>query len=176
MVARLAGTVPRGAARFESIESLKLLIEPVVQSFGCELWGIDFRAYKSSALLRVYIDKVSGVTVDDCSKVSYQLSGVLDVENPIDVPYTLEVSSPGLERPLLTAAHFERYVGERVKVRLDRPLDGRRNFVGTVARVHDNTVDLNVEDEGKVVEIPLEWLSRGRLLVDFDAVAQGAKK
>lgn len=150
------------------------IIEPVVRSFDCELWGIDFRAFNNSALLRVYIDKDEGVSVTDCSQVSYQLSGVLDVENPIDVPYTLEVSSPGVERPLLTAAHFARYVGEKVKVRSQRPIDKQRNFLGTVLAVKENIVELDVD--GETVNIPLDNLSRGKLLVDFKALGKGAKK
>ncbi len=153
---------------------MRELIEPVVQSLGCELWGIDFRPFKASALLRVYIDREDGVTIDDCSRVSYQLSGVLDVENPIDMPYTLEVSSPGVERPLLNAAHFSRYVGEKVKMRLTRPLDGRRNLVGVIVGVEDDTVNLNVE--GDEIAVPLELLSRGRLLVDFAALSQGKRE
>ncbi len=145
----------------------------MVRSLGCELWGIDFRPFKASALLRVYIDRPEGVTIDDCSRVSYQLSGVLDVENPIDMPYTLEVSSPGVERPLLDAGHFSRYVGEKVKMRLTRPLDGRRNLVGVIDGVEDDTVILNVE--GEMVAVPLALLSRGKLLVDFAALTKGAK-
>lgn len=150
------------------------LIEPVVRSFDCELWGIDFRPFNNSALLRVYIDKQAGVSVEDCSRVSYQLSGVLDVENPIDVPYTLEVSSPGVERPLLTAQHFARYVGEKVKVRSQRPIGNQRNFIGQVMAVKENIVELNVD--GETVEIPLNNISRGKLLVDFKAFNKRAKK
>lgn len=146
-------------------EDLENIIRPVVNSFDCELWGIDFRPFNQSALLRVYIDKVDGITLDDCSKISRQLSSVMDVEDPIEVPYTMEVSSPGLERQLLTPAHFLQYIGEKAKMRLKWPVDGQRNFVGLIEKVEGNTIHLSVED--KVIEVPIDTVSRGRLLVDI---------
>ena len=146
-----------------SKKELELLIKPVVESFGCELWGIDFTPFKESALLRVFIDKKAGVTLDDCSDVSYQLSGVFDVEDPIQLPYRLEVSSPGIERPLLSVEHYQRYPGALVKIRLKWPLDGQRNFTGSVVSADENKVVLDVD--GTEVEIPFDAIGRGRLVM-----------
>ncbi len=157
-----------------SAKKLESLIAPVVESFGCELWGIDFTPLKSSALLRVFIDKESGVTLDDCSDISYQLSGVLDVEDPIQVPYRLEVSSPGVERPLLRMAHYRRYLGEEVKIRLKWPIDGQRNFTGRIVSADDDMVVLNVD--GDKVELPFEAIGRGRLVIDYTVEGGSPKR
>ncbi|HID82326.1 MAG TPA: ribosome maturation factor RimP [Chromatiales bacterium] len=148
-----------------SKKELEALIAPVVESFGCELWGIDFTPFKSSALLRVFIDKASGITLDDCSKISYQLSGVLDVEDPVQLPYRLEVSSPGVERPLLRPEHYQRYQSAEVKIRLKWPVDGQRNFTGSIESADEHSVVLRVD--GEKVELPFEAIGRGRLVIDF---------
>jgi ribosome maturation factor RimP len=155
-------------------EDLDKIIEPVVKGFGCELWGFDYRAFNNSALLRVYIDKENGVTLDDCASVNHQLSGVLDVENPIDVAYTLEVSSPGIERPLLKLDHYRMFVGERVKLRLKWPVEEQRNFVGILRSTDEERIKLMLGD--REVQIPVEAISRGRLLVDVDLGSKGTKR
>lgn len=146
------------------IETLETLIEPVVASFDCELWGIDYRPMSKSALLRVFIDRPDGVTLDHCSKVSYQLSGLLDVEDPIKVPYTLEVSSPGIDRPLLRLEHYRENIGHDAKIRLKWPVDESRNYRGVIAAVEGEQITIQVED--REISFPFEAVSRGRLLVD----------
>jgi len=148
-----------------SKKELEGLIAPVVESFGCELWGIDFTPFKQSALLRVFIDKASGVTLDDCSNISHQLSGMLDVEDPIQLPYRLEVSSPGVERPLLRLEHYLRYQSAEVKIRLKWPINGQRNFTGSIESADEDNVVLRVE--GEKLELPFEAIGRGRLVIDF---------
>jgi ribosome maturation factor RimP len=155
-------------------EDLDKIIEPVVKGFGCELWGFDYRAFNNSALLRVYIDKENGVTLDDCASVNHQLSGVLDVENPIDVAYTLEVSSPGIERPLLKLDHYRMFIGERVKLRLKWPVEEQRNFVGILRSTDEERIKLMLGD--REVHIPVEAISRGRLLIDVDLGSKGTKR
>ena len=91
-------------------DELSVLIDPVVRSFGCELWGVEYRPAKAGAFLRVFIDKQEGVTIDDCSNVSRQLSALFDVEEPISSAHNLEVSSTGIDKPLMTIEHYERYV------------------------------------------------------------------
>ena len=147
------------------IETLEALIEPVVESFDCQLWGIDYRPMNKSALLRVFIDRPDGVTLDHCSQVSYQLSGLLDVEDPIEVPYTLEVSSPGIERPLLRLQHYQDHIGHEAKVRLKWPVEGSRNFRGVIAAVGDDEITMDVDDQQIV--FPFDAVSRGRLIVDM---------
>lgn len=141
------------------------LIEPIVNAMGYDLWGCDFRESAKQAFLRVYIDKQEGVTLDDCARVSHQLSGVLDVEDPIEKPYTLEVSSPGLDRPLLREAHFRRYVGRRVKVRLRWLLEGRRNIVGDLRDVMTGSILVRQDDAD--YKIPLDAVQRARLEPDL---------
>ncbi len=144
---------------------LEALIEPVVNSFDCQLWGIDYRPMNKSALLRVFIDRPDGVTLEHCSDVSYQLSGVLDVEDPIKVPYTLEVSSPGIERPLLRLEHYRDNLGHEAKVRLKWPVEGSRNFRGVIAAVDGDEITMEVD--GRQILFPFDAVSRGRLIVEM---------
>ncbi|RUM94072.1 MAG: ribosome maturation factor RimP [Thiothrix sp.] len=155
-------------------EDLEQIIEPIVKGFGCELWGYDYRAFNNSALLRVYIDKENGVTLDDCASVNHQLSGVLDVEDPIKVAYTLEVSSPGIERPLLKLEHYQMFVGERIKLRLKWPVEEQRNYVGILRSTDESRIELMLGD--REVQVPVEAISRGRLLTDIDLNRKGAKR
>lgn len=128
-------------------ETLKEMIAPVVEALGCEFWGLEYLSSGRSALLRIYIDRdEQGVTVEDCEKVSRQVSSLMDVEDPIRGEYTLEVSSPGLERPLYTLEQFQRYVGEEVAVKLRFPYEGRRKFKGRLNGVEGEDILLVVED------------------------------
>lgn len=150
----------------EVSEKLEQIIAPIAESFGCVLWGIDYRSFKLSALVRVYIDKTEGITLDDCSNVSRQVSAAMDVEDPIDVPYTLEVSSPGTERLLLKKAHYEEFIGQQVKLRLKWRVEGQRNIAGQLLKVETDTLHISSDDE--VFEVPLEAIARGRLLLDVE--------
>ena len=143
---------------------LKALLAPLVGRMGFELWGLEYRAGKRSALLRLFIDSESGVTLDDCTEVSRQVSSVLDVEDPIRVPYTLEVSSPGIDRPLFESDHYARYVGSEVRVRTQWPVEGQRNFAGEIVAANEDSVTLRVD--GKDVSVPLDAIARGRLVGD----------
>jgi len=143
--------------------NLESLIRPVVEGLGCTLWGIEYRPQKNSALLRVFIDSEDGVSMDDCSKVSHQLSGVMDVEDPIPVAYTLEVSSPGLERVLFYPEQYLQYIGHLVKVRLKWPVQDQRNYVGLIQGITEDHLEL--DHDGMVVEIPFEAIHRTRLKV-----------
>ena len=141
---------------------LRQLLEPVISLMGYELVGIEYLGQGRNGVLRVYIDKTDGVTLDDCEKVSRQVSGLLDVEDPIRERYTLEVSSPGLDRPLFTREHFARHTGEWVQVRLDKPLDGRRNFKGIIQGMQDEEVLLEVD--GTQFVLPLKTIEKARLV------------
>jgi ribosome maturation factor RimP len=147
----------RGSARLHG------LIEPIVEGMGYELVGVEYHSGgPGTGILRVYIDHGTGVTIDDCERVSYQLSGMLDVEDPIMARYRLEVSSPGLDRPLFQRNDYERFSNRRVKVRLSTPLDGRRNFCGLLRGMrHDSVV---VEDGDTEYLLPLEQIERANLV------------
>lgn len=142
---------------------LRDLLEPAVAAVGCELVGIEYLPNGKQSLLRVYIDKTEGVTVDDCSAVSYQVSGLLDVEDPVPGHYTLEVSSPGLDRPLFQARDFERFAGQEVKIRMRFPIDGQRNFRGLLQGLQEQQVVIEGQD-GKRVNLPLDQVEQARLI------------
>lgn len=145
-------------------EGLVELLEPVVQGLGYEWVGAEFDGHQR--VLRIYIDTPEGVTLEDCSKVSYQVSGVLDVEDPIPGRYQLEVSSPGLDRPLYTLEHFERFKGAMVRLQLSSALDGRRRFKARLAGVEGREV-LLLED-GQNYRIPFDLIEKARLSPEFD--------
>ncbi len=136
-------------------EQLHALIEPIVASLGCELWGLEYLTQGRYTTLRLFIDSAEGVTLEDCEKVSRQVSSVLDVEDPIEGEYTLEVSSPGLDRPLYTAAQYARYIGEQVNLRLRIARDGRRKFKGTILAVDGDDVRIAVDDKEHVLAVDL---------------------
>lgn len=141
--------------------AVKALIEPVVAGLGYELVGVEFLAQGRHSLLRVYVDSDAGITVDDCADVSRQLSAMLDVEDPLPGAYTLEVSSPGLERPLFEADDFERFAGQQATIRVQAPMDGRRKFAGVLKGVENGQVVL-VED-GQERSIPLDRIAKAKL-------------
>ena len=149
----------------ESAE-LRRLIEPAVAALGFELVGVEFKSGRRG-LLRVYIDSDDGVTVDDCQDVSHQVSALLDVEDPIPGQYSLEVSSPGLDRPLFRAADFERFAGQEVRVRLVAPLQGRRKFRGVLVGMRDDRVVVQVEEQELVVS--LDEIDEARLVPDYES-------
>jgi len=126
-------------------ERLIALIEPVVARMGYELVELEYTAGRAHAVLRLYIDRDAGVGLDDCERVSREVSSLLDVEDPIPSAYTLEVSSPGFDRVLRTRTHFGRFVGSRVFVELKEPRDGRRRYTGTLVQVDDSGIALEVD-------------------------------
>lgn len=144
-------------------ERLAGLIEPVVSGLGYELIDIEFDAHRR--VLRVYIDSESGITLDDCTRVSYQLSGVLDVEDPIPGRYQLEISSPGLDRPLSKLEHFVRFKGSLARLQLARPIDGRRKFKAYLAGVEGDYV--LIQEGGETLRIPFESIEKARLAPEF---------
>ncbi|HHJ14870.1 MAG TPA: ribosome maturation factor RimP [Gammaproteobacteria bacterium] len=152
---------------------LRALLEPAVTAMGFELVGVEFFRARQG-VLRLYIDADQGVTVDDCQAVSHQVSGILDVEDPIRGQYTLEVSSPGLDRPLFRAGDFERFAGCEVRLQLTAAVDGRRKFQGTLAGLRDGEVVLELGDERELV-VALDEIDQARLVPDFDSHrAEGA--
>ena len=145
---------------------LTATIRSAVAALGYELLGVEYLARPQAGhLLRLYIDAEGGIGLDDCERVSHQVSGVLDVENPIRGDYALEVSSPGLDRPLFELAHFARFVGHQARVRLQSPLDGRSNFRGTIEAVEGEEVVLQVE--GEPVRLPFARMSSARLIPEI---------
>lgn len=147
-------------------EKLIELLEPVVRAQGCELWELEYQARRGNGFLRLYIDAEQGIDLEACEKVSRAVSAVLDERDPIPVEYTLEVSSPGMDRVLRTAAHFTRYIGERASVDMVLPVNGRRRFLGKLLAV--NGVELTLEQDGQPVLLPLAGISKARLAPEFE--------
>lgn len=145
--------------------SLKELLSNVVETMGYEFVGCEMHGQGRNTVLRLYIDSKTGVTVDDCSRVSRQVSAMLDVEDPIQGHYTLEVSSPGLDRPLFEIAHYQKVIGSRVKVRLSAPINDRRNFVGVLQRVENDNIYLHLE-EGEVA-LPFSNIEKAKVIADL---------
>jgi ribosome maturation factor RimP len=146
---------------------LRKLLEPVVEDLGYELVLVELVG-TGQRTLRLYIDAPGGVNLDDCEQVSRNVSAMLDVDDPIAGTYSLEVSSPGLERPLVREAHFRNHVGERVKIRLAREVLGRKRFTGTLAEVIDGGVV--VEVDGEPYELSYDDIESARLAPEFQGL------
>lgn len=143
-------------------EELMALLQPVVEAMGCEFIGMDYLVQGKYTVLRIYIDKEGGVTIDDCGQVSQQLGAVLDVEGPIMNRYTLEVSSPGLDRPLFTLAHFRKQMGNNVMIQTSEKIEGQRNFKGIVQEVKEDIIVILVEE--KQVELPFKLIQKANVI------------
>ncbi len=145
------------------MQDLTPLFEPVVESMGYELVGVEFLGGDSYGTLRIYIDREQGVSLDDCAAISHQISGILDVEEPIRQAYDLEVSSPGIDRPLFKLADFERFTGETAKIKLAIALEGRKNFKGRLQGVADAKV-IKIEVDGEEFSLPFADIARANLV------------
>lgn len=150
--------MPRGG-------DLRTLIEPAVQALKYELVDVELSGGAGQAVLRIYIDSADGINVDDCAKVSRQVSALLDVEDPIPGHYTLEVSSPGLDRPLVTHADFVRFTGALIKAKVTQPILGRRNFTGRLVEVDGDRVVVEVDNES--YDLTLSNIEKARLVPEL---------
>jgi ribosome maturation factor RimP len=145
-------------------DTLVTLVRPVVEGLGCELWELEYSPGRGNGFVRLYIDAPDGISLDDCERVSRAVSELLDVEDPVPGQYTLEVSSPGLERPLRTAAHFAPYAGERVFVEMTQPVEGRRRFQGVLAAAGAETIEVEVDD--RRYKLPIGGIRKAHLAPD----------
>ena len=149
-------------------EKIELLLRPTVEALGFELWGLEYLSQGRHSTLRLYIDSENGVNVDDCAEVSRHIGGVLDVEDPISGEYTLEVSSPGVDRLLFRLDHYPLYVGEWIELRLRTPFEGRRKFKGTLKGIEGEDVVVQIDDHEFL--LPFDSVDRAqvrpRLAVD----------
>lgn len=145
-----------------SKDELIKLLERAVERLGYELTDLELKLVGHGGLIRVFIDKPEGVDLDDCENVSHQVSAILDVEDPVGGKYTLEVSSPGLDRKLTKPAHFQRFMGEDVRVKLRFPVDGRRNFRGVLKSADEEKIE--VEVDGESLSLPIVTIESARLI------------
>ena len=127
-------------------QKMQVMLEPTVEALGFELWGIEHISQGRHSVLRVYIDSENGIGVEDCAAVSQQVSAILDVEDPITGEYTLEVSSPGMDRLLFKIEQFTGYTGEQIELRLRTPFEGRRKFKGVLKGIEGEDVVVQVDD------------------------------
>ncbi|HHW2072317.1 TPA: ribosome maturation factor RimP [Pseudomonas aeruginosa] len=148
------------------LEQLQALLAPVVEALGYECWGVEFISQGRHSVLRVYIDRPEGILIDDCEAVSRQVSGILDVEDPISGEYTLEVSSPGMDPPLFTLEQFAKHAGEQVKIRLRSPYEGRRNYQGILRGVEEQDVVVLVDDHEYL--LPIDSIDKANIIPRFD--------
>ncbi len=167
------------------------LIEPAVAALGCRVWGVSYLAQGKHSVLRIFIEKESvaevdsavdasvdasvdapgeesqaGITIDDCERVSRQVGELLDVEEAINGEYTLEVSSPGLDRELFHPEQYARVIGEKLDVRLSYPFEGRKKFVGHLVGVEDNEAIIQIN--GEEFLLPIETIQKARVVPTFD--------
>jgi len=149
---------------YKQNQTLVGLLEPVISAMGYEMLGIEQVSRGRDSLVRVYIDRDQGITLADCERVSGQVTGVLDVEDPIRGSYHLEVSSPGVERPLFTLEQCGRYLGRDIRVRLRSKLEGRRKLSGKLLELNDAV--LVIDEEGTRYEVPAEMIDRAYLVAD----------
>jgi len=143
------------------------LISPVIEDMGYELLGVEYVASGKHSILRLYIDSERGIGVDDCEAVSRQVSAIMDVEDPISGQYNLEVSSPGIERPLFTLAHYQRFLGNDISLRLFRPIDGRRKFTGSIGSVSEANETIELVTELGPVAIDFNLIDKAHLVAHF---------
>jgi ribosome maturation factor RimP len=141
---------------------LMQLLQPTVEDMGYSLWGVELTSPGRRPTVRIYIEAETGVSVDDCAQVSRQVSGILDVEDPISGEYTLEVSSPGIDRLLFRPEQYEPYVGEMVDIRLRLPVEGRRRFKGLLLSADDDTVVVQIDEQSYT--LPLRSVDRARAM------------
>jgi len=146
-------------------ESVRQIVTPVLASEGMELIDIEYRREGRGWVLRVFIDKKGGVTLDDCTNVSHQIGDLIEVKDIIDHPYILEVSSPGVNRPLKNISDFERFKGKQVKIKARILIDGRRNFEGTLTGYDQGIVRIAIDS--KIYGIPYKEIVKANLIYDF---------
>ncbi|MDX1705059.1 ribosome maturation factor RimP [Pseudidiomarina sp.] len=147
-------------------ERLAEMLQPAVEALGFSLWGVEFVRAGKHSTLRVYIDHEDGVGVDDCAQVSYQASSILDVEDPINTEYYLEVSSPGMERPFFKAAQFADYIGEVAAVELNMAQQGKRKFKGKIAAVDGDQIEFDVD--GEMLKVANSSIKKAHLVPQFN--------
>jgi ribosome maturation factor RimP len=150
-------------AKFE--QKLTELLRPAVEETGKGLLGIEFLSAGNHSVLRLFIEHENGINVDDCAEVSRQVSAILDVEDPISTEYSLEVSSPGLDRPLFELAHFQAVIGETINVKLSMPLNGRRKFKGKLEAIENDTLIVTVD--GEDYELVMSNVDKANLIPKF---------
>jgi len=156
-----------------SVRKLNELLQPLVEDLGYEFVGLQYNSGPKHSVLRIYIDHDRGVGIDDCESVSREVAALLDVKDPISSHYSLEISSPGLDRPLFTAAHYNEFIGCQAQVNLFVPQDGRRKYSGQILSANESSVSL--EQDGSEVKLVLENIAKAKLIPDYETILASHK-
>ena len=147
-------------------QEIEKIVLPIVENLGYSLYDVEYIKEGASWFLRIYIDKETGISLDDCEKVSNAVSDKLDEEDPITTPYNLEVSSCGLEKKLREPKHFKMAIGENIEIKLYKPFEKQKEFRGILASITDNVITLNTEE--KSINIKLDEISSAKILFDWE--------
>jgi ribosome maturation factor RimP len=147
------------------------MLQPLVEDLGYEFVGLEYTGQSKNAVLRIYIDHKQGIDLDDCGRVSGEVAALLDVEDPISGQYNLEVSSPGLDRPLFTLEQCARFAGEQVQMTVFAPVEGRRKFKGRILSVTGDI--LNIDQDGAEIALDFSNIAKARLVPDYDSLMSG---
>jgi len=156
-----------------SVQKLNELLQPLVEDLGYEFVGLEYNSNPKHSVLRIYIDHENGVGIEDCETVSRETAALLDVKDPIRSQYNLEVSSPGLDRPLFTPAHYRQFAGRIAQVNLFAPQDGRRKFSGPILGADESSV--SIEQDGSEVRLDFGNIVKAKLVPDFEKILAGHK-
>lgn len=148
-------------------DKLTQMLKPAVEGVGYELVGIEHLPAGKRSVLRIYIDSPDGITVNDCSRVSHQVSGVLDVEEPIKGQFTLEVSSPGIDRPLFNIEQFAQFVGSKVKLKLYHAIEGRRKITGVIDSVEGDEIIVREVDTDDCIQLQMDDIDKANIISDI---------
>ena len=148
-------------------DKLTELLRPAVEGLNYELVGIEHLPMGKHTVLRIYIDSPDGITVSDCSNVSHQVSGVLEVEEPIKGAFTLEVSSPGIDRPLFTFEQFKQFVGSKVKLKLYHAIEGQRKIIGLIESIEGDDINIKDADSETTFQIQIDDIDKANIITDL---------
>jgi ribosome maturation factor RimP len=160
----------RGVAMSHIDAELYTRLEQLITSMGYELVGCEMQPQGRRFIFRIYIDAATGVGVDDCSKISHQVSAMLDVEDPFDSRYSLEISSPGIDRPLFKLDHYKKFIGNKIKLKLHVPIANQRNFKGVLKRVKDDNLDFIVEGSNEEITVRFDMIEKANLIGEINPV------
>ncbi len=156
-----------------SVQKLNELLQPLVEDLGYEFVGLEYNNNPKHSVLRIYIDHDNGVGIEDCETVSRETAALLDVKDPIRSHYNLEVSSPGLDRPLFTPAHYKEFTGREVQINLFAPQNGRRKYSGPILSADESSV--NIEQDGVEVTLDFDNIIKAKLIPDYEKILAGHK-
>ena len=148
-------------------DKLTQLLKPAVEGLGYELVGIEHLPMGKHTVLRIYIDSSDGITVSDCSRVSHQVSGVLEVEEPIKGQFTLEVSSPGIDRPLFNFEQFKQFVGSKVKLKLYHSIEGKRKITGVIESIDGEDINIKDADSDSLFQLQIDDIDKANIITDL---------